>query len=124
MTTLTALQRTFFQIRPEHLCNGCFVDVQTMPEGMVDIIGFNLAPISNRYDTTVSSSSWELLSGAAVALSGATSGNITTQVTVTANSEGPARLKNTITMSDGQVIIRFVDVTVIKSSIEKDYPSY
>lgn len=120
MATLSNLARTFFLIRADRVHDLVF-ETKKMPEGTTDIVGFNLAPVKSINNTTVSSSTWTT-DDANVTLSSPTNDTITTQVTVAANSAGRALLKNTITMSDSQIIVRYIEINVFKINLSKDYP--
>ena len=119
MTSLSNLARSFFLVRPETLAQSS-VEHKRMPEGTTDIVGFNFAPVKSLNETTVSSSTWET-DDANVTLSSASSTAISTQVTVSADSSGSALLKNTITMSDSQKVVRYLKLDVFKIKIIKDY---
>lgn len=119
MTALSNIARSFFTIRPDRIHDLVF-EIKRMPEGTVDIIGFNLAPIKNSNETTVSSSTWST-DDSNISIVTSSNTSITTQVTVSADSPGKALLKNTITMSDSQLIVRFIEIHVFKLNFTSDY---
>lgn len=78
-------------------------------------VGLNWAPMCRSLGTTISSSTWESTTtgGTSISLASATSGTLTSYVTVTVSgSGGMETLKNTVTFADGQKEIRLVQLII------------